>query len=130
MLLLCAAPLTSVAKLSCLGRVHASTLREQLEKLAKLGLVDSVADRLGGLGPQLQRRYFPTEQGINAAANAEHGTERFIREYPVSRQWVRLLAERLDAVAVLYHVAAMVADADAQNETVRWTITAKDLTTS
>ena len=28
--------------------------------------------------------------------------------YPVSRQWMRLLAERLDAVAILYNVTAMV----------------------
>ncbi len=39
--------------------------------------------------------------------------------YPVSKQWFRLLAERLDAVAVLYHVAAMVADADTHSDPVR-----------
>ena len=36
----------------------------------------------------------------------EHGTERFLSEYPVSRQWLRLLAERLDAETVLHRVAA------------------------
>ena len=35
-----------------------------------------------------------------------------LRAYPVSKQWFRLLAERLDAVAVLHRVASMVADAD------------------
>ena len=39
--------------------------------------------------------------------------------YPVSKQWFRLLAERLDAVAVLYRVAAMVADADTHSDPVR-----------
>ncbi len=38
---------------------------------------------------------------------------------PVSRQWFRLLAERMDAVAVLYRVAAMIADADPHKHTVR-----------
>ena len=129
LLLLCAAPLTAVAELACLGRVPASILHDRLHKLAKLGLVDSVAHSLGGLGPRLQRRYFPTEQGINAAANAEHGTERLLREYPVSRQWFRLLAERLDAVAVFYHVAAMVADADRRTSRCGWPTTARGLTT-
>ncbi len=42
-----------------------------------------------------------------------------LRAYPVSKQWFRLLAERLDAVAVLYRVAALVADADPHNGPVR-----------
>ena len=37
-----------------------------------------------------------------------------LRKYPVSRQWFRLLGERLDAVAMLYQVAAVVAEADPQ----------------
>ena len=37
----------------------------------------------------------------------------------MSKQWFRLLAERLDAVAVLYRVAAMVADADPHSDPVR-----------
>ena len=120
LLLLCAAPLTTVTELSCLRRVPASTRREGLEKLAKLGLVDSVAHRLGGLGPRPQQRYFPTEQGIRAAARGGSGTKQFLSEYPVSRQWFRLLSvQRLDAVAVLYHVAALVADADPKEEPVR-----------
>ena len=42
-----------------------------------------------------------------------------LRTYPVSKQWFRLLAERLDAVAVLHRVAAMVADADPHDDPVR-----------
>ena len=37
----------------------------------------------------------------------------------MSKQWLRLLAERLDAVAVLYRVAAMVADTDPHQNPVR-----------
>ena len=36
-----------------------------------------------------------------------------MRLYPVSRQWFRVLAERLDAVAVLYRVASIIAALDA-----------------
>ena len=37
----------------------------------------------------------------------------------MSKQWLRLLAERLDAVAVLHRIAAMVADADPHKDPVR-----------
>ena len=37
----------------------------------------------------------------------------------MSKQWFRLLAERLDAVAALYRAAALVADADSQGKPVR-----------
>ena len=119
LLLLCAAPLTTVDELSRLGRVPASTLREHLEKLVKRGLVDSVPHHLSILGPRPQRRYFPTEKGIIAGGVATKGRAHMLRAYPVSKQWFRLLTERLEAIAVLYHVAAMVADADPHNDPVR-----------
>ena len=119
LLLLCAAPFAAVEELSRFGRVPASTLRDRLGKLTKRGLVDSTPHQLSALGSRPQRRYFPTERGIVAGGRIEHGTEYFLSEYPVSRQWFRLLAERLDAVAVLHRVAAMIADADPHNDTVR-----------
>ena len=42
-----------------------------------------------------------------------------LQSYPVSKQWFRLLSDRLDAVAVLHRVAAMVADADPHENPVR-----------
>ena len=119
LLLLCAAPLTTVDELSRLGRVPASTLRERLEKLVKRGLVDSVPHHLSILGTRPQRRYFPTEKGIIAGGVATKGRAHMLHVYPVSKQWFRLLAERLDAVAVLYRIAAMVADSDPHNDPVR-----------
>ena len=119
LLLLCAAPLTTVDELSRLGRVPASTLRERLEKLAKRGLVDSVPHHLCVLGTRPQRRYFPTDKGVIAGGIATKGQAHMLRAYPVSKQWFRLLAERLDAIAVLYRVAAMVADADPHSDPVR-----------
>ena len=117
--LLCAAPLTTVDELSSFGRIPPTTLRRRLAKLTERGLVDSVVHHLGALGPNPKTRLFPTERGIEAAASVEHGVERFLSEYPVSREWFRLLTDRLDSVAVLYHVAAMIARADPDAKPVR-----------
>ena len=119
LLLLCATPLANVDELSRFGSIPASTLRDRLKKLMKMGMADSVSHSLNVLGPHAHLRYFPTEKGIDAGAMVEWGPNTFLREYPVSRQWFRLLAERLDAVASLYRVAALVADADSQGKPVR-----------
>ena len=119
LLLLCASPLATVDELSRFSRVPASTLRDRLKKLTERGLVDSVAYHLSVLGTRPQRRYFPTEKGVTAAGAATKGRARMLQSYPVSKQWFRLLAERLDAVAVLHRVAAMVADADPHDDPVR-----------
>ena len=116
LLLLCSAPLTTVEDLSRFGRVPASTLRDRLKKLTERGLVDSVPHHLSVVGTRPQWRYFPTEKGVTAAGAATKGRAHMLRAYPVSKQWFRLLAERLDAVAVLYRVAALVADADPHSD--------------
>ena len=119
LLLLCSTPLATVEDLSRFGRVPASTLRDRLKKLTERGLVDSVPHHLSVLGARPQRRYFPTEKGVTAAGAATKGRDHMLRAYPVSKQWFRLLAERLDAVAVLHRVAAIVADADPHDDPVR-----------
>ena len=119
LLLLCATPLATVEELSRFGRVPASTLRDRLKKLTERGLADSVPHQMSVLGTRPQRRYFPTEKGVTAAGAATKGRNHMLRSYPVSKQWFRLLAERLDAVAVFYRVAAMIADADPHQKPVR-----------
>ena len=119
LILLCATPLATVRELSRFGRVPVSTLRDRLGKLTERGLVDSVPHRLSALGPHSQRRYFPTRSGVASGGTATRGWDYFLQNYPVSRQWFRLLAERLDAIAVLYHVASLVAEADPHKEPVR-----------
>ena len=119
LLQLCAAPLTTVSELARFNREPPTTLRGRLERMTELRLVDSVSHRLGTLGPKPQRRYFPTKDGLHAAAALEPGIKSFLANQPVSRQWFRLLTERLDAVAVLYHVAALIADADPEGDPVR-----------
>ena len=54
-----------------------------------------------------------------AEAMATEGEAHMLRAYPVSKQWFWLLAERLDAVAVLHRVDAIVADADPHDDPVR-----------
>ena len=119
LLLACASPLATVEELSRFGRTPASTLRDRLKTLTERGLVDSVAHHLSVLGTRPQRRYFPTAKGVIAGGMATKGEGHMLRAYPVSKQWFRLLAERLDAVAVLQRVAAMAADADPHNDPVR-----------
>ena len=119
LLMLCATPLATVDELSRFGRIPASTLRDRLKKLAKMGMADSVSHSLGVLGPHPHLRYFPTEKGVTAGGAATKGRAHMLRAYPVSKQWFRLLSERLDAVAVLHRVAAMAADADPYDDPVR-----------
>ena len=119
LLLLCATPLATVEELSRFEHVPASTLRDRLKKLTERGLADSVPHHLSVLGTRPQRRYFPTEKGAIVGAMATKGERHMLRSYPVSKQWFRLLAGRLDAVAVLHRVAAMVADADTRGDPVR-----------
>ena len=114
LMLRCATPLATVEELSCLSRVPDSTLRDRLARLA-----GSISHRLSMLGLHPRRRYFPTEKGIGAAGAATESQEHVLELYPVSRQWMRLLAERLEAVVVLYHVAAMIAEADPSGDPVR-----------
>ncbi len=114
-----ATPLATVEELSRFGRLSASTLRDRLTRLTERGLVDSVPHQLSVLGTHPQRRYFPTDKGVIAGGMATKGRNHMLRAYPVSKQWFRLLAERLDAVAVLHCIAAMVADADPHSDPMR-----------
>ena len=119
LLQICATPLATAKEISLLGRVPTSTLKARLRKLTDLGLVDSISHRLAALGPRPHRRHFPTKKGIASAATITHGMDHMLKSYPVSRRWFQLLAERLDTVAVLYHAAAMVADADPRKKPLR-----------
>ena len=108
--ILCHTPLATVDELSAFIRLPANTMRDRLGRLSKRGLAESRAHRSQVLGARPQQRFVPTSDGIVAAAGSESGCERLLGLYPVSRQWFRVLAERLDSVALLYRVAAMIAE--------------------
>ena len=109
---LCATPLTTVLELASLTREPASSLRDRLDRLRRRGLAERRPHRLAVLGERPRQRWFPTEDGIDAAEGASGGDTALLRTAPVSRQWFRLLAERLDSVAIIYQVATRIAGAE------------------
>ncbi|MCY3507184.1 MAG: replication-relaxation family protein [Chloroflexi bacterium] len=114
LLLVCGTPFASVQDLSRIKRAPGSTLRERLAKLLRMGLAEAHPHRLAMLSDRPLRRYVPTTSGITAL-----GDDDLLYRHPVSRQWLRLLAERLDGVALVYELAAMIADADPKEDPVR-----------
>ena len=62
---------------------------------------------------------FPRSRASSPEGGSSTARDYFLSEYPVSKQWFRLLTERMDAMAVLYRVAAMTADADPHKDPVR-----------
>ena len=108
---LCATPLTTVAELASLTREPVSSLRDRLDRLRRRGLADWRPHQLAELGERPQRRWFPTADGLAAAGDANGGDD-LLRTAPVSRQWFRLLAERLDSVAIIYRIAERIAEAE------------------
>ena len=57
------------------------------------------------------RRYYLTQQGVNALALEEvRPVARLLREYPLSLRFRRVLLERLDGAAVIYRLADALAD--------------------
>ncbi|MXZ88373.1 MAG: hypothetical protein F4Z07_05920 [Dehalococcoidia bacterium] len=114
LLLVCETPFASVEDLSRMKRLPASSLRERLAKLRRMGLAKAHPHRLAMLSDRPLRRYVPTKAGIAALSDDD-----LLYRHPVSRQWLRLLAERLDGVALVYELAAMIADADPEEDPVR-----------
>ncbi|MYJ74441.1 MAG: hypothetical protein F4089_04760 [Gammaproteobacteria bacterium] len=108
---LCATPLATVSELASFTREPVSSLRDRLDRLRRRGLADWRPHQLAELGERPQRRWFPTADGI-AAVEASVGDSDLLRTAPVSRQWFRLLTERLDSVAIIYAVARRIAEAD------------------
>ena len=116
---LCATPLATVSELASVTREPASSLRDRLTTLRRRGLADWRPHRLAELGERPQRRWFATAEGIEAVRETNKDGEDLLRTAPVSRQWFRLLAERLDSIAISYQVAARIAGADPGGGVVR-----------
>ncbi len=116
---LCATPLTTVSELATFTRQPVTSLRDRLVQLRQRGLADWRPHRLAELGERPQRRWFPTSEGVSAACEGSGEGEGLLRTAPVSRQWFRLLAERLDSLAIIYRVATRLAEADPKRGVVR-----------
>ena len=79
-----------------------------LEELVKDGLVGRARHSTVNL-PEA-RRYYLTPMGLAAASKALgcKSSDEYVRKYPVSREWLRILIERMDAVASIYALAAAI----------------------
>ena len=96
--ILCHTSLATVDELSAFIRLPANAIRERLVRLLKRGPAEWRAHRLQALGARPQQRFVTTREGIVAAAGSESGCERLLGLYPVSRQWLWVLSERLESV--------------------------------
>ncbi len=80
-----------------------------IEAIEKAGLATSVP-HASELIPST-RRYCLTADGLRRLAREEDvSVDDLLRLHPVSEQWRRILLQRLDAVAVVYRLAAAVSD--------------------
>ena len=80
-----------------------------MDRLREWGMVDAIPHSTELLPPT--RRYCLTALGLHRVAEIE-GVEMddLLRRSPVSARWRRVLLERLDALAVIYRLAAAVAN--------------------
>ena len=87
------------------GAVYAA-----MDRLQQRGMVDAIPHASPLITPT--SRYHLTAEGLRRLANDEGVTvDQLLIARPVSARWRRLLLERLDALAVIYRVAAAVSEA-------------------
>ena len=88
------------------GRSRGSVY-ESVRRLEDEGLVSSIPH--GTEFTSLARRFYLTVAGLREMANDRHSTlDELLRVNPVSAQWMRILLERLDSVAVIYRLASAI----------------------
>ncbi len=86
------------------GAVYAAA-----RKLGEAGFVASLPHASEIVAPT--QRYSLTPAGLHRLAEEEgEGLREVLRSQPLTAHWQRLLLERLDAVAVIYRLAAAIAD--------------------
>ena len=80
-----------------------------IDKLREGGMAGSIPHATPLLPPT--RRYFLTAHGLERLAELEKvSLDGLLKSCPVSSHWLRLLLERLDALGVVYRLAATVAN--------------------
>ena len=95
----------SVELVGILGEAPA-TVHRALTRLIELGIAGRVSHGTAHL-PSSQR-YFLTNKGIGEARRilGFDSPSDYVRAYPMSKEWLRLLIRRMDAVASIYRLAA------------------------
>ena len=95
-------------ELAAMSGVSRSVVYETVGRLENAGLVASFPHAADLIPPT--RRYRITGLALHAIAEAEKcSINDLMRSRPVSAQWLRLLLDRLDALAVVYRLASTVA---------------------
>ncbi|MCY3692788.1 MAG: replication-relaxation family protein [Chloroflexi bacterium] len=106
--LLAQMPFLDRLEMAALTGMSRGGVYEAAARLEDAGLIDSVPHATPLLAPT--RRYYLPERGAKALAVAEvRPLGRLLREYPLSLRSRRTLLERLDAAAVIYHLASALA---------------------
>ena len=98
-------PLTDASELARLTGQPCSTIYDALNALFDAGLAGRVRHGTSYLPASF--RYYPTLRGIVAASAALRSSpSRYVHSYPISREWMRILIGRMDAVGSIYRLAA------------------------
>ena len=116
---LAAIPFLDWLELAAVSGMAEVTAHRALCRLRRDGLVGHVRHASALVAPT--RRWYATADGLCRVAQHEGtGLERLLRTHPVTAHWQRILLGRLDAVAVIYRLAATVADAGDCFPRFRW----------
>ena len=101
-------PFADRLELAAISGASRSAVYEAVGGLEDAGLVAHVPHAADLIPPT--RRYHLTARGLGALAESEGSTpDDLLRSRPVSVQWLRILMDRLDALAVVYRLASTVA---------------------
>ena len=104
-------PFLDRLELVLLCRRARSSVYASMDRLAERGLVQAIPHASELNSPS--RRYCLTAAGLDRLASLDGISEdRLLASRPVSDRWRRVLLERLDALAVIYRVAASLPHAD------------------
>ena len=113
---LAVSPFCTREEVGCLGGLDDNIVRNGLERLFRAGK----ADRVGHIRLRRRRvwRYFLTGTGVLELARQQGiDVDAVLADMPVSREWGRILAQRLDIVEVAYRLAML---AGSSGEPMRW----------
>ena len=108
MLALAEMPLIDCPSLAAVCGMAERSAYEAVAGLERIGLAAHVPHATSLLNPT--RRFHLTGSGLRLLAlERDIALDEVLGAYPVSRAWRRILLERLDAVAVIYRLAAAIA---------------------
>ncbi len=104
-------PFLDRLELVALCRRARSAVYASMDRLSERGMVQAIPHASELSSPS--RRYCLTAAGLHRLAELEGApTDRLLATRPVSERWRRVLLERLDALAVIYRVAASLPHAE------------------